>query len=110
MVWWIQHLQTIGIGMVAIAALLAFGPLLIARVFPAADADDDVDDEPAADEIDVLDMAALRRLQRRFERLGCQDGQAAIETCAREFFVEHHAERGHVGLTPQRSPGSEVRA
>jgi hypothetical protein len=42
---------------------------------------------PAVDD-DVADLAAVKRLQARFERLNCPEGKAAVKTCLAHFF-EH---------------------
>lgn len=35
---------------------------------------------------DAKDFAALTRLQKRFARLKCPEGQAALQTCMTHFF------------------------
>lgn len=40
---------------------------------------------PAVVDEDALDLAAYRRLQARFERLKCKEGQAAMVTAGQHF-------------------------
>ncbi len=35
---------------------------------------------------DTLDFQALKRLQARFRRQNCKEGQAAVDTCSAHFF------------------------
>jgi hypothetical protein len=41
------------------------------------------------DDPDYLDLQAAKRLKARYVRLGCKEGQAAMQVCMTHFFTEH---------------------
>lgn len=51
-------------------------------------------DEPAvepttwvmAEPLDIIDLRALRQIERRYERLNCAEGQAAVQVLYKHFF------------------------
>lgn len=77
-------LQWIVIGVAAVVLLLIWGKPLLAWLgsfkLPAAAQDD----APKLDD-DALDLQAFRRLQARFVRLKCKEGQDAMETAGTHF-------------------------
>jgi len=47
--------------------------------------------KPAAIDLDLSDLAALKQVHARFKRLKCKEGESACLVCFEHFFREHTA-------------------